>query len=95
MEQNKSIVDHQSRPLEQGMPVEGVEQEPESQPDVQSEFISDNGKIYAIGLTVIFIVSGIAFALHAFPELSLIRGTVAGICFGGFLALCSISYSAL
>ena len=50
--------------------------------------------VYAFGLAVIFIVAGITFALYVFPELSTLRAVAAGFCFGGFLALCSITYSA-
>ena len=95
MVENHHFNEEQETPQDGLVSIVESEQEPESQPAVQSEFISDKGKIYGILLTVIFIVSGIAFALHAFPELSVIRATVAGICFGGFLALCSITYSAL
>ena len=95
MVENQSFNEQQETSHNRPVSIAELEQEPESQPAVQSEFISDKGKIYAILLTAVFIISGIAFALHAFPELSTIRATVAGICFGGFLALCSISYSAL
>ena len=50
--------------------------------------------VYAVALATVFIVAGIAFALYAFPELSTLRAITAGFCFGGFLALCSITYSA-
>ena len=42
----------------------------------------------------IFIILGSGFTLYAFPELSVFRAIVAGVCFGGFLGLCSITYSA-
>ncbi|MGC6417851.1 MAG: hypothetical protein ACON3Z_12080 [Bradymonadia bacterium] len=74
--------------------VEGLEVEP-GRSDDASEFISKTGKIYAVLLTLVFVGSGIAFALYTFPELSTIRAVIAGLCFGGFLALCSITYSAL
>ena len=51
--------------------------------------------LYAIALATVFIGAGIGFALYAFPELSTFRAIAAGFCFGGFLTLCSITYSAL
>ena len=66
------------------------ELEPESEPETPSR----RGLIYAISLTAIFIILGSGFTLYAFPELSVFRAIVAGVCFGGFLGLCSITYSA-
>ncbi len=49
---------------------------------------------YAVILMGTFVILGIVFAIMAFPELSTPRAALAGACFGGFLALCSITYSA-
>lgn len=51
------------------------------------------GIIYAIVLVVTFVSLSIGFTLYAFPELSFGRAMLAGVFFGGFLSLCSITYS--
>ena len=50
--------------------------------------------IYGIILTSVFVILGVVFAIMTFPELHPARAALAGACFGGFLALCSITYSA-
>ena len=49
---------------------------------------------YAIILTTTFVILGMVFAVIVFPDLHPLRAALAGACFGGFLALCSITYSA-
>ena len=68
----------------------------EDQTDAEKEAQrrSRRALIYSIVLGLSFIVLSIGFTLYAFPELPLSRAIGAGIFFGGFLALCSITYSA-
>jgi hypothetical protein len=57
-----------------------TELEPETDPEDGG--FSRQGLIYIVVLTVIFVIAGIVFTFYAFPELSAIRATVAGVCFG-------------
>ena len=68
-----------------------ADEAPEDATPAQSN--TRRGVIYAIALVLTFVALSIGFTLYAFPDLSTGRAILAGVFFGGFLALCSITYS--
>ena len=73
---------------------EGPEQREEANGSSVSDAKSNRrGIIYAVALGLSFVALSIGFTLYAFPDLSLGRAILAGVFFGAFLALCSITYS--